>query len=97
MSTTETQWPIWEVFVQANAGIPHKHVGSVHAPDAEIALQNARDTYTRRNEGINIWVVESKHLHASSPEDTGSFFEPANYKIYRHPTFYKIPEGVKYL
>ena len=97
MSTTETQWPIWEVFVQANAGIPHKHVGSVHAPDAEIALQNARDTYTRRNEGINIWVVESKHLHASSPEDTGSFFEPANDKIYRHPTFYKIPEGVKYL
>ena len=95
--TEDTQWPLWEVFVQGNPGIPHKHVGSVHAPDAELAMQNARDVYTRRNEGISIWVVPAKFISASSPEDMGSFFEPANDKIYRHPTFYKIPEGVKYL
>lgn len=94
---SDTQWPVWEVFIQANAGIPHKHAGSVHAPDAEMALQNARDTYARRNEGINIWVVPANFITASSPEDSGSFFDPANEKPYRHPTFYKIPEGVKYL
>ena len=93
----DTQWPLWEIFVQANPGIPHKHVGSLHAPDAELAMQNARDVYTRRKEGISIWVVEAKNIKASSPEDMGSFFEPANDKVYRHPTFYKVPEGVKYL
>ncbi|MCC6690519.1 MAG: 1,2-phenylacetyl-CoA epoxidase subunit B [Bacteroidia bacterium] len=93
----ETQWPLWEIFIQANPGIPHKHVGSLHAPDAEMALQNARDVYTRRKEGISIWAVESKNIVASAPEDVGSFFDPANDKVYRHPTFYKVPEGVKYL
>lgn len=94
---SDTQWPLWEVFIQANPGIPHKHAGSVHAPDAEMALQNARDTYARRNEGMCIWVVPSNAITSSSPEDIGSFFEPANDKPYRHPTFYKVPEGVKYL
>lgn len=93
----DTQWPLWEVFVQANPGIPHKHAGSVHAADAEMAIQNARDVYTRRSEGINIWVVPANAISASSPEDQGPFFEPSNDKPYRHPTFYKIPEGVKYL
>lgn len=91
------QGQLWEVFVQGNPGLPHKHVGSLHASDAEIALQNARDVYTRRSEGMNIWVVPANAIVASSPEDIGSFFEPANDKAYRHPTFYKTPEGVKYL
>ena len=93
----DTQWPLWEVFVQSKPGMAYKHSGSVHAPDAEMAIQNARDVYTRRSEGISIWVVEGKHIHASSPEDQGAFFEPANDKIYRHPTFYEVPEGVKYM
>ena len=95
--SNDTQWPLWEVFVQANPGIPHKHAGSLHAADAETALMNARDVYTRRSEGINIWVVPANAITASSPEDSASFFEPSNDKPYRHPTFYKIPEGVKYL
>ncbi len=95
--SNDSQWPVWEVFVQANPGISHKHVGNVHAPDAEMAIQNARDVYTRRSEGISIWVVPANAIAASSPEDQGAFFEPSNDKPYRHPTFYKIPEGVKYL
>ncbi len=91
------QGKLWEVFVQVNPGLPHKHAGSVHAPDAEIALQNARDVYTRRSEGISIWVVPSEVIVASASEDSGSFFDPANDKAYRHPTFYTIPEGVKHL
>ena len=50
-------WPLWEVFVRANRGLSHVHVGSLHAPDADMAVRNARDLYTRRNEGVSIWVV----------------------------------------
>lgn len=97
MSDTNNQWPLWEVFIQTKPGQPHKHAGSLHAADREMAMQNARDVYTRRSEGTNIWVVPSEAITASTPEDAGSFFDPANDKIYRHPTFYQTPEGVKYL
>jgi len=87
--------PIWEVFIQSKTGLPYKHAGNVHASDAEMALQNARDLYTRRNEGSSIWVIESKYIVASNPEDNESFFDPANDKVYRHPTFYNMPKGSK--
>lgn len=92
-----TQGPLWEVFIQAKPGIPHKHAGSLHAPDAEMALTAARDVYTRRGEGNSIWVVQSVHIVASTEHDADSFFDPADDKVYRHPTFYTVPEGVKYL
>jgi ring-1,2-phenylacetyl-CoA epoxidase subunit PaaB len=95
MGTDERSWPLWEVFTQAKDGAPHEHAGSVHATDAEHALQNARDVYARRNEGISLWVVPSAAITASTPEDMGPFFDPANDKAYRHPQFYKVPRGVK--
>jgi ring-1,2-phenylacetyl-CoA epoxidase subunit PaaB len=97
MEQKDTQWPLWEVFIQSKSGLPYKHVGSVHAADKELALLNARDVYTRRNEGTSIWVVPAEYIVASTPEEVGSFFDPANDKVYRHPTFYEVPEGVKYL
>ncbi len=90
----DTQWPLWEVFTQKKSGRPFQHAGSLHAPDKETALQNARDVYTRRMEGTNIWVVPTEAITASTPEDQGPFFDPANDKPYRHPNFYKIPKGV---
>jgi ring-1,2-phenylacetyl-CoA epoxidase subunit PaaB len=36
-------------------------------------------------------------IHATTEEESESFFDPADDKPYRHPTFYTIPEGVKYL
>ncbi len=95
MSADERSWPLWEVFTQAKDGAPHEHAGSVHATDAEHALQNARDVYARRNEGISLWVVPSTAITASTPEDMGPFFDPANDKAYRHPQFYTVPRGVK--
>ena len=97
MEQKDNQWPLWEVFIQSKSGQPHKHVGSVHAPDSEMALLNARDVYTRRNEGTSVWVVPAQVITASTPEEVGAFFDPANDKVYRHPTFYNVPEGVKYL
>jgi ring-1,2-phenylacetyl-CoA epoxidase subunit PaaB len=88
-------WPLWEVFIRARQGLDHKHAGSLYAADPQMAIENARDVYTRRNEGISIWVVESKNIHASNPDDAGEFFDPANDKVYRHPSFYHLPEEVK--
>lgn len=91
----ETQ--LWEVFTQPSVGAPHEHAGSVRAADAKIALLNARDVYTRRNEAVSLWVVPAAAITASSPAEQGSFFDPANDKVYRHPQFYKVPKGVKNL
>ena len=90
-------WPLWEVFVRTKGGLAHRHVGSVHAPDAELALRHARDTYTRRMEGVSLWVVPSAEIVASDPDEAGELFEPAENKIYRHPTFYDIPDEVKHI
>lgn len=93
----QKDWPLWEIFIRSRAGLNHKHVGSLHAADAKMAIENARDVYTRRNEGISIWVIESKHIAASNPEDEESLFDPADDKIYRHPTFYNLPDEVKHM
>ncbi|MAX80126.1 MAG: 1,2-phenylacetyl-CoA epoxidase subunit B [Crocinitomicaceae bacterium] len=90
-------WPLWEVFVRNKAGLNHKHVGSLRAADEQMALNNARDVYTRRSEGVSIWVVESKNIVASDPEIADSFYEPAASKAYRHPTFYDLPDEVKHM
>ena len=90
-------WPLWEVFIRSKQGLDHKHVGSLHAADAQMAIENARDVYTRRMEGVSIWVVESKHVHASNPDDAASLYDPANDKVYRHPTFYQLPDELKHM
>lgn len=93
----DTRWPLWEVFIRSRAGLEHKHVGSVHATDARMALEHARDLYTRREENLSLWVVRSQDITASDPADADSLFEPARDKVYRHPTFYDIPDEVKTL
>jgi ring-1,2-phenylacetyl-CoA epoxidase subunit PaaB len=90
-------WPLFEVFVRAKRGLSHVHAGSLHAPDAPMALRNARDIYTRRQEGVSLWVVKSEDITANSPDERDSFFDPAGDKAYRHPTFYDVPEDVEYL
>lgn len=94
---TKDEGQLWEVFIQAKPGLAHKHAGSIHAPDAEMALKSARDVYTRRQEGTSIWVVPAESISATTEADQDSFFDPADDKVYRHPTFYTVPEGVKYL
>jgi ring-1,2-phenylacetyl-CoA epoxidase subunit PaaB len=94
---TDNQGPIWEVFIQSKPGLAHKHAGNLHAADKEMALQNARDLYTRRQEGTCIWVVPFDEITSSSPENDGAFFDPANDKAYRNPTHYIMPEGSKHI
>ena len=91
------QGPIWEVFLQEKTGAPHEHAGSLHAPDREMALQNARDVYSRRGEAISIWVVPAVYITSTTPEDSPMLFEPGSEKIYRHPQFYKVPQAIRQL
>lgn len=91
------EWPLWEVFIRSKQGLSHKHVGSLRAPDEEMAISNARDVYTRRSEGVSIWIVKSVDVVASDPSEAGPLFEPANSKIYRHPTFYEVPKEIKHM
>ncbi|MEO6818977.1 MAG: 1,2-phenylacetyl-CoA epoxidase subunit PaaB [Ginsengibacter sp.] len=89
--------PLWEVFIRSKQGLDHKHAGSLHAADAQMAIENARDVYTRRMEGVSIWVVESKYIHSTNPDEAESLFDPASDKIYRHPTFYELPDELRYM
>ena len=94
---SSNEWPLWEVFIRSKQGLNHKHVGSLRASDAYMAIQNARDVYTRRSEGISIWVVPSSLIVASDPSEMDAFFEPSDDKVYRHPTFYNLPEGIEHM
>jgi len=94
---TNKELPLYEVFIRSKAGLSHRHAGSIHAADDQMALDAARDTYTRRLEGVSLWVVRSSEIVASDPAETAALFGPAEDKIYRHPTFYEIPDGVENL
>jgi ring-1,2-phenylacetyl-CoA epoxidase subunit PaaB len=91
-----SEWPMWEVFIRQRRGLSHVHVGSLHAPDAETALMSARDVYTRRVEGVSIWVVASTEIVASDPDDADAFFTSIE-KPYRHATHYEIPDDVGHM
>ena len=92
----KNHWKLYEVFVRSKNGLAHKHAGSLHAADADMAIKNARDVYTRRSEGISIWVVPSDQITASSPDEKEALFAPSDDKVYRHPTFYDIPDDVEH-
>ena len=95
MESKDNQGELWEVFIRSRAGQAFKHVGSLHAFDKQMALENARDTYTRRGEGTAIWVVPAQEIAAIEADQAPEFFDPSADKIYRHPTFYTMPEGAK--
>jgi ring-1,2-phenylacetyl-CoA epoxidase subunit PaaB len=90
-----SEMKLYEVFIRAKAGLNHRHVGSLHASDAEMALLNARDVYTRRKEGVSIWVVEAEKISSSNPEQEHEWFDPAEDKVYRYPTFYPLDKEVE--
>jgi ring-1,2-phenylacetyl-CoA epoxidase subunit PaaB len=96
---SEKNWPLYEVFLRPRNGLAHKHVGSLHAVDDKMALQHARDVYTRRGEANSIWVVRTASIVASDPDMKDVLFEPSTQerKPYRHPTFYEIPDEVGHM
>ena len=85
----DTQWPEWEVFVQEKRGDCHVNVGAVHAPDAEMALILAKETFIRRQPCVNLWIVNTNHVHATAYEDS-EMFQYAFDRSYRNTTGFKL-------
>lgn len=95
--SSEAMMPLWEVFIRPRNGLHHKHVGSLHAADSDMAVRAARDVYTRRDEGNSIWVVKAEDIIASDPSRADENFTAAADKVYRHPSFYDIPDEVGHM
>ena len=92
------EWPLWEVFIRSQHGLAHKHVGQpACARRRDGDQQRARRLHAAQRRRVSIWVVRAADIVASSPGDKAALFEPANSKVYRHPTFFPMPEEVKNL
>jgi ring-1,2-phenylacetyl-CoA epoxidase subunit PaaB len=93
----DTQWPRYQVFQQEKEGTPHQDVGSVHAPDPEMALFNARDVFVRRPECISLWVVPVDAItfrteqELQTQADIESFQSQENLETYQ--IFSKVKSG----
>jgi ring-1,2-phenylacetyl-CoA epoxidase subunit PaaB len=74
-SSVGHDWPCGKYLYAVNRPRP-QHVGSLHAADAQMAIENARDVYTRRQEGVSIWAVESKYIHAAILTKPDSLYDP---------------------
>lgn len=70
--TADTQWPRFEAFQQRRPEGQFHNVGSVHAADAEMALQNARDVFVRRPQTVSLWVVPTDAILARTREELES-------------------------
>ncbi len=66
---SDTQWPRFQVFWQEKEGAPHQDVGSIHAPDIEMALLNARDVFVRRPECVSLWVAPADTIYSRTAEE----------------------------
>lgn len=66
---TDTQWPRFMVFQQEGPNDPVVHNGTVHAPDAELAMLNARDVFVRRPEAVQLWVVRADEIFTQTQEE----------------------------
>ena len=89
----DDQGILWEVFIQVKAGRPYKHIGSLHAYDKVMAMQSARDLYTRRNEGNGIWIVKADDIVSSESSDGEAFLTLQMIKFTDIPLFIKFQTG----
>lgn len=93
--TNQQKQQLFEIFIRSRRGLDHKHVGSIYAASPQQAMEYARDCYTRRSEGISLWVVKSSNITASQEGDCESFFDPMDDKPYRHADYCKLPKAIK--
>jgi phenylacetate-CoA oxygenase PaaH subunit len=59
----------YEVFLKPEGRDGYSHAGSLDAPDDELAILYARETYIRRGEGAHAWVVRRSALLVLDPDE----------------------------
>lgn len=87
------QFETYEVFSQKKRGEHHVHVGSLHAPNAEMALLFAKEQYGRRGVSVNMWVVKTADVFATDYEDEDIFATVPD-KQYREAGIYKVVDRI---
>jgi len=87
------QFETWEVFHQQKRGDFSEHVGSLHAPNAELALVMAKEQYARRFKCVGIWVVRTADILTLNTEDEDIFATNAE-KKYRDAGGYRVGNRV---
>jgi 1,2-phenylacetyl-CoA epoxidase PaaB subunit len=65
------QWPVYQVFERPAPDKPLRAGGSVHAVDAETALENAWAVYGRRPTGVSFCVVPRSKILMKTREQFG--------------------------
>lgn len=65
----DSQWKLYQVFEKERADLPHRNAGSVHAPDGEIALENARDVFVRRPTCQSLWVAPQEAIFSKTAQE----------------------------
>jgi ring-1,2-phenylacetyl-CoA epoxidase subunit PaaB len=90
----EESWPTYEVFTQKKRGAQHTHAGIVHAPNPEMALVFAKEQFARRGQTVNVWVVPSSQVLATSYDDS-DIFETTPEKIHREAAGYKVRDKIE--
>lgn len=79
----------YEVFRQEREGEPMRHVGNLRAPDDALALDYAREFYSRRGEALRLWVVPRAAICELADAD---LLRPPLDRSYRVPAGYRINE-----
>lgn len=83
------------VFQQEAAREPFVHNGTVHAPDIELALLNARDVFARRPEAVAMWVVPAEAIFTQTQEElavAGSTRDQATNRLVDYYVFAKFDQ-----
>jgi ring-1,2-phenylacetyl-CoA epoxidase subunit PaaB len=58
---------IYEVFLKKAGKDEFRHAGSLEAPDDEMAILYGRESYGRRAEGAEMWLVRRTHVIEADP------------------------------
>lgn len=88
------QHETYEVFHQEKRGDQPIHVGSLHAPDSDLALVMAKEQYGRRSRTVSLWVVPTRAITTITVEDS-DIFATAPEKVYREAKGYRVGKKLK--
>lgn len=84
----------YEVFHQAKTGARHIHVGSVHAPNEEMAYLFAKEQFGRRMTTTSLWVVRTTNIF--TVDEDAELYSTADTpeKEYRNASIWKVRDKI---
>jgi ring-1,2-phenylacetyl-CoA epoxidase subunit PaaB len=91
-NSAQFQWQTYEVFTQAKTGARHTHVGSLHAPNDEMAYILAKEQFGRRNKVTSLWVAKTSVMITA--DNDGELFATNDEKTYREASGFKVMDKI---